>query len=168
MLGISNSSQESDLFSLDDHLLSDEAESNRPDDLFASNSGSGITDDLFLNDVSSNLDEMSLTGSIPDDFQIADSDLLSPPNDPECSWSPSSSNRLRAREGPFCRQDSATKNAPPRYLEVKTDDDVKKYWCSETSIVGFANLPVCNRATILPSSPSWFVTLALCRLSKLV
>lgn len=160
-------SQDSNLFS--DNGL--EADLNISDDLFANEFGFNS-----LNDFSLNVD-----GSYPDkqiwDDLITDSDLRAD-KDFVCSSSFLSSRRIRARLD-SCAQ---SPEKAPHYLEVKTAEDVKKYWCSQTNVLGIANIPVCSLFPDLvgvtpsentrwhdiefPSTPSGFVTLLQCRLSK--
>ena len=176
VMAIKSNSQDSNLFS-DTGL---KADLNISDDLFANESGFDS-----LNDFSLDVDGSSypIKQQTWDDLIITDSDLdLLTDKDSVCSFSSlSSSRRIRARLD-FCAQPPPEK--APRYLEVKTAEDVKKYWCSQTDILGIANIPVCSLfpdlVGVTPSEntrwhdlssfpstpPSGFVTLLQCRLSK--
>lgn len=164
-----SSYQDSNLFSENDW----EVESNIPDDLFANEPGLDTLDDFSLD-----VDESYLAMQTWDDL-IPDSDLLAD-NDVDCSFSSLSSRSIRARsDSDSCVQ---AQEKTPEYLVVKTAEDVKKYWCSETNVLGFTNIPVCSllpdqvgvtptentRWLDLepPSTPSGFFTLIPCRISK--
>lgn len=163
-----SSSEDSNLFSSNNDMWFDEAERNMSDDFFVNESELNVADNPFVNDNPLNIEESYLTKQVSDDFLLADeySDcpLLSLPSG-------------RTRE----RSDSCTAKTET-YLEVKKDEDVKKYWCSKGSVLGFANIPVCNLLALgvrpseqtpwpdndFPSIPSGFVNLALCRISKFI
>lgn len=148
-----SNSQYSNLFS-NAELLASEIGPNMDDNLFANDSGSDIVND----DLSSDVDESFLTEQTPDDFQITDSDLLADDGH-DCSL-PSS--RVRARSD-FCAKET-------HIFEVKTNEDVKKYWCSQTDLVGLANIPVCNKWTggVITTPATSIVFLQLCKLSKFI
>lgn len=156
ILRVSNT-QSSDLF-FDDELLASDFEPNMQDDLFASDSGPDIVDDPFISDPSSDVIEPSFPEQNPDDFHMTDSSL---PADGvrDCS---SSSRRFRPRSD-ICPKEM-------HFFDVRTDADVKKYWCSHINIEGFAGIPVCNLwLDGIESDPDTSgLQLHICRLSRFV
>lgn len=157
-------------FSSNNDISFDEIEPNLSNGLFSESSESNIDDDLFVTDDLLNVEQASSpTESVHDEFFAAADDAS------KCS-SFSPSRKIRARSA---AADSCSTN-PERYLDVRTDEDVKKYWCSESGFLGFANIPVCNLSpnTQTTSNPNiWadpktspppvgFYTLPVCRIRK--
>ena len=142
-----------DIFSSNNDLTFDEVESNLSDGLFTNEAGSDIGDNLF------------------DDFLAVD--------DSSCPSSFTLSRRRIRIRSDSCSATQSGSN-PERYLDVRTDEDVKKYWCSESNYAGFSNIPVCNiligakfpsNAFLHPDLefsevPAGFLTLTQCRISK--
>lgn len=164
-------------------------------------------ENLFTNEVGSNIGDNTLTDdddddgfltaeepfpidSIPNDFSVTN-------NDPPNCFSSSSLSRRRIRtrssvaeenngvcpasqSGSSGSTGSNSHDTPGKYLDVQTDEDVQKYWCSESDHVGFSNIPVCNILPLrgIPSDkllhqdlksvalPVGFLTLAVVRISK--
>lgn len=147
-----------DIFSSNNDFSLDEIESNLLDSLSTNEAGSTIGDNTL------------------DDFLALDDDSSCP-----SSFSPSRRRiRTRSDSSSCSATQSWSNNNPERYLDVRTDEDVQKYWCSESNYAGFSNIPVCNllpRAKI-PSNlllhpdlefvnvPAGFLTLTLCQISK--
>ena len=167
MVKVWGSCEDLNFFSANNDVLFDEVEPNLPDGFFANEAyldfnGSPLVNDHLLND------EGSLpTEPVSDNFLAADDST-------NCSSLSSFSRRIRVRSG-SCSAKSE------RYIDVKTAEDVKKYWCSENDSLGFANIPVCNllpTAGVKPSElapwpeidissiPAGFISLAYCRISK--
>lgn len=152
-----------------DDISFDAIEPSFSDNLFSGNSESNVDDDLFATD-----DSLNTEIPLPNDSV----DHVSADDHPNCSASSTLSRRIRAR------LDSCPANPPSkeRYLDVRTDEDVKKYWCSETGLLGFGNIPVCNllptaEKTSVPKGwtdfqtsppPVVFYILPLCRMSKFI
>lgn len=167
MMTVRSSCEDWDFFSSNNDLSLDDIEPNLPDDgSFANDFDLNIADDPSVNDDLSNIEE-------PYPIEEYSNNFLTAGNDLDCSSLSLLSRGVRARSDNSCAAE------PEKYLIVKTDADVQKYWCSKTSILGFANIPVCNllNAGVRPSEqspwpdidystlPTGFTTLSLCRKS---
>jgi hypothetical protein len=93
-----------------------------PEDLLFDGAVPGAADELYM---------------IEDEFQTVDTNLIADIAD-DCAFISSPASRIRARA------DSCPGQSQAPFLDVQTDDDVKKYWCSESKFVGFGNIPVCK------------------------
>ena len=131
-----------DLFATDDVTIDNDIDSALTDDMFASDSGFDSTDDSLLN----------VNGGLSD-FQFTDENLAIDGSS-DCSSS-SPLRRNRARTDSCSANPSNQPSDPPlRYLEVKTAEDVEKYWCSKiVPDVIPMNIPVCM--TIYGSEVPW-------------
>lgn len=143
----------------DDEPSAGDIESDMSDDLFANGYGSDMVDDLFMNDLPSDVNESFPPPQNPDDLHLADSNLLAADDDDDC---PLSSSRVRVRSD-FCAKEG-------HMFDVRTNEDVQKYWCSQIIVEGFASIPVCNLwlegATF--DVQSSIATLQICRLSRFI
>lgn len=153
---ISNT-QSSNLF-LSDELLASDLDSNVNDDLFSYVSGSGIVDDVFISDLLPDMNEPLSTQNIPNDFFVTDPNLLAD-DVRDCT---SSLSRVRTRSD-FCAKER-------HYFDVRTAEDVQKYWCSELIINGFAFIPVCNLWLdgAITDPKTLFTSLQIGRLSRFI
>ena len=106
-------------FSANDDMSLDGFEPNLSDDIFANDYELHVDDNLFVNDDLLDINELFPTEQDSADFFAADNDL-------NCTSLSSLSRGIRARSGESC----AAK--PENYLVVRTDEDIKKYWCSES------------------------------------
>lgn len=187
MMAISSFAQDSTLFS-NNELFVNDIGSGAGYDLFVGDVASNPGHDLLGDDVASNVDNGLLVGGVDNlgfnidesylaepfqnDFQISDTNFLTDKSD-DCLSTPSPVSRVRARSG-VCANNG-------RYIDVQTAEDVQKYWCSESSLVGFANIPVCNlyEGGLTPSTEDLltyrpgptlpfmpFTSLLICQLSK--
>lgn len=167
MLKVWGSCEDLNFFSSNNDVPFDEVEPNLLEGFFADVAYLGFNDNPLVNDDLLNSEEFLPTEPISDNFLTADDST-------DCSSLSSFSRRIRVRSG-SCSAKSE------RYLDVRTAEDVKKYWCSETNHLGFANIPVCNllpNAGVKPSEhapwpeidissiPPGFTSLAYCRISK--
>lgn len=89
-----------------------------------------LTDEIFLDKLNWDL------------VTVAD-DQSSPSSDCSpalSSSSPLSRSRLRGREtdGGFCVRKDGTG------IDFRSAEEVRKYWCSETGVAGFLNIPICR------------------------
>lgn len=168
LMKVWGSCQNMNFFSSSNDISFDEIEPDLSDALFANEAELDINGSPLVND-----DLLNNEGSLP--TEPFSDNFLAANDDPNCLFS-SLSRRIRARS------DSCSAN-PEKYLVVRTAEDVKKYWCSESDMLGFANIPVCNllpTAGVKPSEvgpwpeidissiPVGFISLAYCRISKLV
>jgi hypothetical protein len=117
--------------------------------LCSSQEWNGYDEPLFEDDVGPNVENLfipdfdGLDLGTPDesyieDFQTMDASFLADSAD-DCGSIFSRASRIRARAN-VC---SSQSQAP--YLDVQTDEDVKRYWCSESMFDKFANIPVCKK-----------------------
>ena len=164
------SCEDINFFSLDDDTSVDKIEPNLSDVLFTNEAEFNMNDNPLANDQLLNSDASFAIEPFSDNFLMAS-------DEPNCSSFSSLSRRIRARS------DSCSAN-PEKYLVVRTAEDLKKYWCSESVALGFANIPVCSLVYgafgVRPSEqapwpeidissiPKGFLTLTKCKISKLV
>ena len=152
-----SNTQSSNLF-FSDELLASDLESNVNDDLFTYDSGSGIVDDAFISDLLPDMNEPLSMQQIPDDLYVTDQNLR-PDDVRDCT---SSSSRVRARSN-FCAKER-------HYFDVRTAEDVQKYWCSQIIIDGSALIPVCNiwLEGAITNPETLFTSLQIGRLSRFI
>lgn len=183
--------EDSDFFSSNENLLSFnevEPDFSSDDDLFTNEIGFNTGDNFFVDDDEDdgflNAESSLPIESVPTDLLATD---RNPPNCFSLSLSSLSRRQIRARSSAVCPAQSGSSGSsgsnvvpPETYLNVRTDEDVQKYWCSESDHTGFSNIPVCNlipvpgvASDILLGSdlqdvvlPKGYLTLVLVQISK--
>lgn len=164
------SCEDMNFFSLDDDTSFDKIEPNLSDDLFTNEAEFNMNDNSLVSDQLLNNEAYFPIKPFSDNSVMAS-------DESNCSSFSSLSRRIRAR------LNSCSAN-PEKYLVVRTAEDVQKYWCSESDVLGFARIPVCSLVPeaqgVRPSEqspwpeidissiPEGFLTLTQCKISKLM
>lgn len=143
------SSQDASLFSTTDLAALDQIDLNISDDAFPSDTD----DDFPLDDDPFLVNEIQFPNDL--DVDVTDPNLLAADDHAlSCSALTVSSSPARNRARSDACPPQGPQETPLTYLDVTTDENVKKYWCSKQDPVAFGNIPVCllPKGYALPSS----------------
>jgi hypothetical protein len=130
----------------DEPLFGDDVESNLENPYIAFDGSVPDTGDFLFDGSVPDTGDLLFDGpdlgtvkeSYVEDFQTMDENLIADSAD-DCGSIFSRASRIRARAN-ICPSQSQSP-----YLDVQTDEDVKRYWCSGSILDNFANIPVCKK-----------------------